>query len=662
MNGVSTERGQAYDASSIVVLTGLQAVRERPAMYIGATGHQGIYHLVHEVIQNSVDEAMAGCCTEIDVTVRSDGSYVIRDNGRGIPVDVHEATGRPACEVVLTTLHSGAKFRRQAYSMAGGLHGVGLSCVNALSDRLLLRIGRNGRLHEQSYVRGEPSADLRVVGDSAQSGTSVEFHPDLALFGVDAAAGHEGIRERLLEIAYLHKGLTTRFILESAGETETYAFDSGPAGYVAHLNRARAPVHPEPMLLAGAANGISVTVALQWTLAYSEEPLSFVNGVSTSRGGTHVDGLNAALTRVLNRFAEAQGILGAGVHDAIPGFDLREGLTSVLSIKMDNPQFDGQTKSVLTSAAASLAVERVVTHEFTALLEQDPNVGLAIVAKALEASRARSAARRASERARYRSADTVISKEVYKAQFGIRSKNWHESARWITDGDLLATHAKATRVDKDAKVLDVCCGSGVVGASFRGRVGKIIGLDLTPQMIQLAKTRLDEVHQGDVYDLPFETGSFDLVCNREVLHLLPQPERPVAQIFRVLRPGGQFIVGQWVPFSAVDAAWMFRIVKKKQPLFFNNLTAERMMELLTGAGFVDIETTEYLQWEDIDTWIDTHETPSINRHEIRDLYHNCPKEVRAVHPFEISPTGQIRDCWRWVIFSAKKPGEPAPKE
>jgi DNA gyrase subunit B len=210
-------------------------------------------------------------------------------------------------------------------------------------------------------------------------------------------------------------------------------------------------------------------------------------------------------------------------------------------------------------------------------------------------------------------------------------------------------------VSPDAEVLDVCCGSGVVGASFRGRVGKITGLDITPEMVALSRQRLDEVVQGDVYDIPFPANRFDLVCNREVLHLLPHPERPVAEIFRVLKPGGQFIFGQWVPFSEVDAPWMFRIVKKKQPLFFNNLMEEDCKALLRDAGFVGIETAEYLQWEDIDLWIDTWETPNLHRHQIRDLYLHAPAEVRAAHPFEISPTGAITDCWRWVVFSALKP-------
>ena len=279
----------------------------------------------------------------------------------------------------------------------------------------------------------------------------------------------------------------------------------------------------------------------------------------------------------------------------------------------------------------------------------------AIVGRAIEASRARSAARRAGERARYQQVQVRPDPEVYREQFGIRSRNWHASARWLTDGDLLGAHAEAFALPEDSVMLDVCCGSGVVGDAFRGKVSRIVGLDLTPQMVELAKTRLDEVVLGNVYDIPFPDESFDAVCNREVLHLLPHPERPVAEVFRVLKPGGQFVVGQLVPYGPVDAPWFFRVIKKKQPLLYNHLLEEDLARLLQDAGFVDLSVREVLQWEDIDTWIDTWETPLMQRHQIRALYRDAPAAVRAVHPFRIGSTGAIEDCWRWVIFSAFKP-------
>jgi DNA gyrase subunit B len=300
-------------------------------------------------------------------------------------------------------------------------------------------------------------------------------------------------------------------------------------------------------------------------------------------------------------------------------------------------------------------VERVVEQALNTWMDAHPTAATANVGKALEARRARAAARRASERARYQSIDQVVSKEVYKQQFGIRSKNWHQSASWITDDGILASQADMWDGPDDARVLDVCCGSGVVGNAFKGKVGHITGLDLTPEMIAMAETRLDVVHQGDVYDMPFEDNQFDLVCNREVLHLLPRPDIPVGQIFRVLKPRGTFIVSQLVPYGPEDAPWFFRIVKKKQPLFFNNLMAEDMVKLLEDAGFVDIVMKELICWEDIDVWIDTWETPNLHRHEIRQLYYDAPAEVRRVHPFEIRPDGGIIDQWRWVVLRGRKP-------
>lgn len=648
-----------YDASHIAVLTGLEPVRQRPAMYVGSTGADGVRHLVHEVVQNAVDEAMAGWCSHIAVEVHADGSCSVRDDGRGIPVDDHPALGRPACEVVFTTLHAGGKFGRDAYDMAGGLHGVGISCVNALSQWLTLDVWRDGQHHQQAFSRGLVTRDLAALGPTEARGTRVHFLPDPEIFGDAVALDPDVLARRLQEQAFLHPGISIDYTHGPGGRRERFQYDTGIVGFVQFLNRDREVFHDHPVHCKGRADGIDVEAALQWTTAYAEDISTYVNSIFTSNGGTHLDGLKSALTRAINRYAVDHGLLDERHGETVAGYDIREGLTCVLSIRMQEPQFEGQTKSSLTSARATAAVEQVLGEQLRETLERQPEVAAAIVGKALEASRARVAARRASERARYQSIDPILSKEIYQIQFGIRSKNWHESARWITDRGLLDSHAELCRKGPDALVLDVCCGSGVVGDAFRARVGRIVGLDLTPEMIALARTRLDEVHQGNVYEMPFEDETFDMVVNREVLHLLPRPDIPVGHIFRVLKPGGQFVVGQLVPYSDIDAPWMFRILKKKQPLFFNNFTGESFRALLADAGFVDIEATEYLQWEDIDVWIDTHETPNLHRHEIRDLYHHAPAEVRAVHPFEILPSGQIRDQWRWLVFSAFKPGDPA---
>lgn len=653
----------SYTASDITVLTGLQAVRQRPAMYIGSTGSAGVLHLVAELVQNSVDEAMAGHCSDIHVRLLPGGAIAVEDDGRGIPVDAHPSEDRPAVEVVLTILHAGGKFDdgTRAYGIAGGLHGVGVSCVNALAATMDVEIRREGRVWVLGFAQGEQTRALSDAGPveagTRATGTAIRFVPDPEIFERPGAIDLRTLRRRLQEQAFLHPGLTVRLSDERGAEPkrESFRYDTGIAGFVDHLAQDRTPLHPQPIHVHGSHGEHQVELALLWTTAYAEETLAYVNAIFTSQGGTHVEGLRAALSRAVNAHARREGLLHDDSEEQIAGYDVREGLICVLSLRMAAPEYEGQTKSVLTSTSAAGAVETVVEQALLEWLQSHPTEAAAIVGKALEASRARAAARRASERARYQSIDQVVSKEVYKQQFGIRSKNWHQSAAWITDQGILGAQADLWEGDENAQVLDICCGSGVVGNAFRGKVGHITGLDLTPEMIALAKTRLDEVIQGDVYDMPFENNRFDLVTNREVLHLLPRPELPVAQVFRVLKPGGQFIVGQLVPYGPEDAPWFFRVVKKKQPLFFNNLMEEDMVRLLENAGFVDIHTSEVFCWEDIDVWIDTWETPNLHRHEIRDLYYKAPAEVRRVHPFEIKPDGGILDQWRWVVFRGTKP-------
>jgi len=650
---MSTPNDQ-YDVSSIRVLSGLEAIRLRPAMYIGSTDADGLHHLLFEVVSNAVDEALAGHCTRIDVTLHEDGSCEVSDDGRGIPTEIHSDTGRPAAEVVLTAMHAGGKFTGGAYAVSGGLHGVGLNCVNALSDWLTVEIQRGGRRWTQRYERGEIRTELTDAGETAERGTRLRFRPDPTIFSVDAV-DREVVARRLRELAFLHPGIRIQISDRRAGVDETYEYKDGILGFVAWLNRARTALHPAPIHLLEEIDGARVELAMQWTTAYNEDIASYVNSIPTPQGGTHIEGLKLALTRTVHRFAVERELLNEDLGEEIAGYDVREGLTTVLSVQMPDPEFASQTKSKLSTPEMTGIVEAMVTRGFRAALEADADRAAIIVGKAIEASRARLAARRASERAQYVSVDQVASKEVYKKQFGIRSKNWHASAQWIANDELLAQHASMCEVSPDARVLDACCGSGVVGNAFKGRVKHITGLDITPEMAALASTRLDEVVLGDVYDIPFEDETFDLVVNREVLHLLPRPEKPVGEIMRVLKPGAQFIVGQILPFSPIDSPWMFRIFKKKQPLVFNMFQEEDFRELLEKAGFQNITMTEHLLWESIDVWIDTHETTSLHRHEIREMFYNAPAEVREVHPFKVHPDGRIDDCWRWCIFSGYKP-------
>lgn len=639
-----TEDTATYDADSIRTLRGLEAVRLRPSMYIGSTGQAGVLHLLFEVLQNSVDEAMAGFGTEIAVTIRDDDTVTVRDAGRGIPVG--------AIELVLTTLHAGGKFGPEAgYGVTGGLHGVGVSCVNALSESLVVEVYRNGVRADQRFRRGEALGPAQTTPVDAPDGTTVTWRPDPQVFG-DARLELAAVRERLRELAFLMPAV--RFTLTTPAGEESFAEQDGAAGYTRFVAAEHPPVHV-PIHLEGTEDGVGVEVGLLWTWGYHEETRSFVNTIRTRHGGTHELGLDEGVVRAVQRYLRQAGHLGEDDALLIAGNDLREGLTAVAVLELADPQFEGQTKTMLSSESARTAVRAVVEDGLGAWLSAHPDAAGAIAGRVLEAARARLAARRAGERARYQQADRSVSKEIYRKQFGIRSANWHDSATWITAGDLLQTHAEMCEVSEDAKVLDICCGSGVVGASFKGRVGHIEGLDLTPEMVALAETRLDHVTKGDVYDIPFPDASFDLVCNREVLHLFPDPHRPVSEVFRVLKPGGQFIFGQLMPYGAADAPWFFRILKKKQPLFFQLFLDEDLLKLLGDAGFENVTTRELVVWEDIDRWIETHETPTLNRHEIRRLYRDAPAAVRRIHPFKMDERGHIMDAWRWVVFSGWKP-------
>lgn len=643
--------GHNYDEQSVVVLSGVDAIRKRPAMYIGSTDTDGMHHLLFELVENAVDEFLAGHCRDISVVLHADGSCSVTDDGRGIPVEIHPSENRPTAEVLLTDLHSGGKFKGEAYYLSGGVHGLGLTCVNALSEWLRLQIWRDGSLYSQEFRRGVPGRESREPTANLRRGTSIRFLPDREIFGEAQEFSNERISARLSELAYLNSGVTLRIKDERRGLGAEFRSTSGLVGFVESVNRNRAVVNQEPIYCRGIRGGVVVEAALQWTTSYAAEIYSFVNSVRTSRGGAHVDGLTRALTAVINRHASASG----GASGEITHSDVLEGLGAVLSVRVADPQFDSQAKSRLVSPEVAEAAESVLSDALSDFLTKQSESARLILTRVLDAQYARLAARRMGKPSRYSPQDMVRSLEIYRKQFGIRSKNWHESCRWLTDDNLLAAHVEMCAVGEQARMLDVCCGSGIVGGSFAGRVGYKVGLDITPEMRALAGTRLDEVRAGSVYEMSFEDNSFDIVVTREVLHLLPQPSRPLSEILRVLRPGGQFIFGQTVPYGEADAAWMFRIFKKKQPLFCNNFLAEDLERLLGECGFRNIEIREYFQWEDIDLWIDTHETSALHRQEIRELYYNAPEDVREVHPFEVAPDGRIKDQWRWCIYSARKP-------
>jgi DNA gyrase subunit B len=642
-------RREVYNSESIVVLSGVEAIRKRPALYIGDTGADGLHRLVFELIENAVDEYLAGSCRRISVTLHEDGSCSVSDDGRGIPVSRHPVWNSPTIEVLLTQLHSGAKFSDSAYCYSSGLHGLGLTCVNALSKKLLVEVRREGLAYRQEYTQGVPRSRLEASGAALGSGTEIRFAPDPELFA-SCGFSYDRIAARLRELAFLNQGLVTRVEDLSEGRAADFCFSTGIRGLLEENNRSRTPLHAEPIYGSAIHDGWRVEVALQWTSSYATELLSYVNGIPTAGGGTHVEGCQQAMLGVLRTYVHE--FFGFSQEELVLA-DVLEGMTGVVSIRVRGAEFDSQAKTRLVKREAVTVVQSVVAEVLRRCLAASPQTKHTVVRKIADSRHARLASR-AGPRQPYLHPGTDRSLEVYREQFGIRSKNWHESCRWLTDPSLLNAHTQMCDVPTSGRLLDVCCGSGIVGASFGNRVAHKVGLDITPEMRCLASTRLDEVREGSVYNIPFAEGSFDLVVTREVIHLLPEAHRPLKEILRVLRPNGQVILGQTVPYGAADAYWMFRIFHKKQPLFCNNFMAEDLMDLFAAVGFERIKKTEYFLWESIDLWIDSHEATALHRQEIRELYHNAPKDVREAHPFEIGTDGKIRDQWRWCILSARK--------
>jgi DNA gyrase subunit B len=391
-----------YGADKIKVLEGLEAVRKRPAMYIGSTGVQGLHHLVYEVVDNSIDEALAGFCDQVNVQIHIDTSVTVIDNGRGIPVDRH-ASGKSAAEVVLTVLHAGGKFDNDSYKVSGGLHGVGVSVVNALSELLELEIWRGGQVYKQTYERGTPTGDLEVTGTTKKRGTKVTFKPDAQIFETTDFS-FDTLAQRLRELAFLNGGVTITIDDERDGKGHKFLYEGGIVSFVQYLNQNTAPVNDKPIYMRGERDGIDAEIALQWNDGYAETLYSFANNINTHEGGTHLSGFRSALTRTINYYAGKNNLTKDLKDATISGDDIREGLTGVISVKIPRPQFEGQTKTKLGNTEVKGIVEAIVNDKLGAYLEQNPNVARRIIAKAVDAARAREAARKARDLVRRKGA------------------------------------------------------------------------------------------------------------------------------------------------------------------------------------------------------------------------------------------------------------------
>ena len=393
------ENNQEYKASSITVLKGLEAVRLRPGMFIGDTNVRGLHHLIEEVVANSVDEALMGYATKIILTINKEGSITVQDDGRGIPVDIHPEEGKSALELVMTVLHAGGKFDKKSYKVSGGLHGVGVSCVNALSTWLEVKVMRDGKIYYQKYNEGKPLADIKVIGDSNRRGTIVTFLPDKTIFEV-TEFDYDTIANRLRELAFLNKGLSIDVIDERTDKRNTFEYSGGIIAFVKHLNKAKNPIHPEPLYFSKEQENIGVEIAMQYNEGYNEAVHSFVNNINTLEHGTHYSGFVTALTRAINDYLKNNKVS----DEKLTGPDTREGLTAIISVKIPNPQFEGQTKTKLGNSEVKGLVDSIVYDTLSKFLEENPPIAKTIMGKCLQAAKAREAAQKARELTRRKSA------------------------------------------------------------------------------------------------------------------------------------------------------------------------------------------------------------------------------------------------------------------
>lgn len=481
---------KAYSADQIQVLEGLEPVRKRPGMYIGGTGVEGLHHLVWEIVDNGIDEALAGHATQVSVKLLADGGVTVTDDGRGIPTDIHPKTGKSSVETVLTVLHAGGKFGGGGYKVSGGLHGVGSSVVNALSSKLLIKVHRDGKTFEQEYERGVPKADLKVTGTSDKTGTEITFYPDETIFET-VAINYDTVLDRLRHAAYLTKGIRTSLEDEASGKRYSFYFEGGIRSYVKHLNYGKELIDEDVFYVDKTVSEVQVEVAMQYTDAYNEVIKTFANNVFNPDGGTHLTGFRSALTRVINDYARKSGLLKEK-EENLSGEDTREGLTAVILVKLPDPQFEGQTKNKLGNPEVRGIVEQVLAENLNYYLEEHPAIGRKIIGKALLSARARKAARAAR--------DNIIRKGVLEGSglpgklADCSSKDPSNSELYIVEGDSAGGSAKSGRDSKTQAILPL---RGKVLNVERARLDKMLANNEIVTLIKALGVGIEEQFSMD---------------------------------------------------------------------------------------------------------------------------------------------------------------------
>lgn len=564
---LENEKNVHYGAEQIQVLEGLEPVRKRPGMYIGSTGPRGLHHLVYEVVDNSIDEALAGRCDSIYICINNDGSVTVSDNGIGIPVEVHPKTGKSTVETVLTVLHAGGKFDGEAYKVSGGLHGVGVSVVNALSDWLEVIVKREGKVHKQRFERGIPMTPLEVIGDIEETGTTISFLPDRTIFE-DIEFRYDTLEYRLREMAFLNKGVKIIFEDERKDKKQEFYYEGGIKTFVEYLNRNKDAIHKDIIYFEGEKENSTVELALQYTTDYSENILSFANNINTHEGGTHLSGLRSALTRAVNEYARKNNFLKEK-DDNLTGDDIREGATAVLSVKLMEPQFEGQTKTKLGNSEIRSVVEGIVFDSLTAFLEQNPREAKVVIDKSIKAARVREAARKARELTRRKN---VLESSALPGKLAdCAEKDASKCEIYLVEGDSAGGSAKLGRNRKIQAILPL---KGKIMNIEKARIDKVLSSDEIKAMITAFGCGI-----GEDFDLEkLRYGKIVIMTDADVdgAHIRTLL---LTFFFRYMRPlidNGHIYIAQ-PPLYKVSKG-------KSEKYAYNDAELEKVIEEIGGSG------------------------------------------------------------------------------